>query len=70
MIPARRTKNNASLRNGWGFSYDLDLCNVTVEVSPITGDIKLLIGKYAQKTFKNINYPIDTRGGFDKMMTR
>lgn len=70
MIPARRTKNNASLRNGWGFSYAWDLCNVTVEVSPITGDIKILIGKNKQKTFKNINYSIDTRRGFDKMKTR
>lgn len=70
MIPARRTKNNASLRNGRGFPFLLNLCNLTVRVSPITEDIKFLIGKIEQKTFKNVNYPIDTRGGFDKMKTR
>nr|DAX98990.1 MAG TPA: hypothetical protein [Caudoviricetes sp.] len=48
----------------------MDLCNVTVDVSPITGNIKILIGKNKQKTFKNINYSIDTRRGFDKMKTR
>ena len=41
-----------------------------VAVSLITGIIKLPIGKNTQKTFENINYPIDTRGGFDMMMTR
>nr|DAY64623.1 MAG TPA: SecD/SecF GG Motif [Caudoviricetes sp.] len=30
----------------------------------------MLIGKNIQKTFKNINYSIDTRGGFDMIMTR
>lgn len=58
------------LEMGGAFLFLLNLCNMTVMVSPITGYISFPIGKNTQKTFKNINYPIDTRGGFDKMKTR